>query len=337
MKLAFLIYDTRSGSTLLSRLLNEYSDTLVTVESDFIISILRLRNKINDEMDVGCFFDEISGVGRFGHLEIDKKEFLKMFCSMPKTAYSLVVCILSLYLERVKPKAQVCIVKDGANGYYLKQIISEIPSAQFIHIFRDGRAVLNSRMKTKRPYGKGESMSRDPLTSARLWCDLIKRIDQFALEFPTQILQIQYESLINETDKGISTIRNFLGLNAELPKKRLKEGNYFESIPEKEKNIHKLVSASPAQSRCNAWEKELALSDRKLFEYKAARILEKKGYGDIIYSNKKDLLDPDMISSLFLSYAKRGKSWLSYIVNPKLLKKIIALRLLKIKEDRFKV
>ncbi|MCP4369693.1 MAG: sulfotransferase [Deltaproteobacteria bacterium] len=98
--------------------------------------------------------------------------------------------MLKTYFEHKKPDAEAWIIKGGANGAYINQIASEIPDAKFLHLLRDGRAVLNSRMKTIKPYGKGETMSHDPLTSARYWKSYVNRIDAFNHKFQERLPKI---------------------------------------------------------------------------------------------------------------------------------------------------
>ncbi|MBW1699713.1 MAG: sulfotransferase [Deltaproteobacteria bacterium] len=332
--IVFLLYDSRSGSTLLSRLLDEYEDIGVTVESNFMISILRLHQEFERKSDAASIFQKLRGMDRFENLRIEEEKFLGCLENKEPTINSFVTCLLKTYFERKDPSADAWIVKDGSNGYFINQIIHEIPEAKFIHILRDGRAVLNSRMKTINPYGNKKAMARDPLTAARHWKSLVTHIDNFSKKFPERILEVRYEHLIKSTEEEIGRIRRFLGLQ----KNRSRKANpktYFQKITEKEKKIHELVISAPRRSRCEAWKEELSVDHRKLFEYVAGDILIKKGYKLQQLVTLTDIIkESSLLKLYFQAHVKRGKDWISYLCDPKKLMHIIQWRLIRSHEPK---
>lgn len=332
-KLCFLIYDSRSGSTLLSRLFDEYEDIGVTIESNFMINLLHLKREFKASKEAASIFRKLLKMDRSSQIVIDPEMFLECFEKAEKSINSFVKCLIETYFASEKPRAKAWIVKDGANGYYIHQIASEIPDVKFIHLLRDGRAVLNSQMKTVRPYGKGETMSRDPLSSARYWKSFVNNVDAFGYKFPERLLEIRYEKLITQTEEELLKIRRFL----ELSEKTYKKSNsksYFEKIPEREKRIHVLTTNSPQQSRCDAWKDELPINHRKLFEYIASDTLSRKGYEEVQIILLTDILqDASLFKLYFQSYMKRAKSWMFYTLHLKRIKTIIHRKLLRIKEN----
>ena len=183
---------------------------------------------------------------------------------------------LAAYFIELKPEAKVWIVKDGANGYYVNQIAKEIPSAKYIHIVRDGRAVLNSKLNTDRPYVKGEKMARDPVTAARLWKRLVSNIDSFEKVFPGKCLVVRYEDLLQRESWIIGKIWNFLNVKDTfvVPHSTC----FSERLPDLEKGIHALVGSSLIKSRIDGWKKELPVKYRYIFECIARDELLRNGY-----------------------------------------------------------
>lgn len=323
-QIVFLLYDSRSGSTLLSRLLNDFKDIGVTVESNFMVSLLKLEKYfLVVEPDFELIAQKIINMDRFKNLKINENDIIQDMKQKPITIGAFVENLLNIYFSREKPGADIWIIKDGSNGHFARYIIETLPTAKFIHIIRDGRAVLNSRMKTVNPYGNKKSMSRDPLTTARHWVRLVSTIDTVSTDYPEHFLEVKYEDIIINTDRELQRIREFLGLHP-CRIDTSSQDNYYSKIVKKEQMIHTLVNEEPKIARCNAWKKELPDNYRKLFELIAGNTLKQKGYSLDKDIKLNDIFTEFSLLKLFLiSYKRRLISWLSYIRNPRVAKTIL--------------
>ena len=275
-------------------------------------------------------------IGPVSELAGSKKEFLgssyEAQCRCLFTGF--VTTLLHVYFQKVKPQAVAWVVKDGANGYFMKQITKGLPDARFIHIIRDGRAVLNSRMQSKMPYGKGETMSRDPLTSARLWKSFVKNIDSFKKLQPKRLIEIRYEDLVAHPDTQLVQLRRFLSL-PEMGFKKEEDLGYYDRIASKEKNIHKLVAMPPQVNRADSWVRELPDGYRKVFEYAAGSTLKAKGYVDVGQYGLFDVLkNLATLKILISSTIKRIVGWFCYLLNPELLRKVLKQKIMAHIEKR---
>ncbi len=227
------------------------------------------------------------------------------------------------------------VVKDNTNGRYLNQIHDEIPMARFLHIVRDGRAVLNSMVGTIEPYGNGEVMARDPLTAARNWRNLVSRIGAFSKQHADLVLEVKYEDLVECPQEQLDRIRQFMGLEtAAAPSLAGAEG-YYSRIPDKEKGIHSLLKKEPLKVRSRAWMNELPETSRALFEHIAGDTLVSKGYSDVGRIKWKDLLArPHLMREYMRSVVRRYISWIGYLFNPDLLRKTITVKFLRQRDAR---
>ncbi|HHT9138482.1 MAG TPA: sulfotransferase family protein [Candidatus Wunengus sp. YC60] len=306
-KVFFLIYNSRSGSTLLSKLLDEHEDIGVTVESLFMINLIRLKRWFEKSGDVEKLFHRLEKLDRFYNLQINFNDFIAYFDGRKKIS-SVAEGIIKTYFTREKHQSTVWVVKDGVCGLYINQISAEMPHAKFIHIVRDGRAVLNSMIKSIDPYSK-KPMSSDTINHARMWKDMIVRVDLFKEKHPELVLEIQYENLISNTKEEIKRVRWYLGLEEKINTKNIVSLSYYDKIPQREKSIHSLAKDGTNPSRINAWEEELPIQDRKLFEYFTSNILAKKGYKVESRASLYDMVKQFcLIKSLILSYIRRVKS-----------------------------
>lgn len=325
----FLIYVSRSGSTLLARLLDEYSDTGVTIESRFMMDLLFLKHWFEKKGDIEELFRRLERSGKFSNFNI-KFEDLMTFYDGKKKISSVAEAILESYFAREKAESCVWVVKDSINGYYMKQILNEMPYAKFIHIVRDGRAVLNSWLTTIDPYTK-KPMSFDTLNTARSWKKLLVSVDKFKEEHPESIIEIRYEDLITNTAGEIGKIRMYLGLTCQdTNTKKAGTGNYYDKLPKPEKEIHGMVKGSPELSRLYAWEKDLPIEDRKLFEYIAGDMLIKKGYEVDLKPSLYEIITTPSLRNLFLACSiKRANRRIKYATDFKLLRTVLKTEYLR--------
>lgn len=318
-KIFFLIYVSRSGSTLLSRLLDEYSDTGVTIESRFMTNLLIMKPWFEKKGNIEELFHRLERSGKFSNFNIKFEDFLAFYDGKKKIS-SVAEAILGSYFAKEKPESLAWVVKDSTNGHYMDQILHEMPYAKFIHIVRDGRAVLNSWLTTIDPYTK-KPMSFDTLNTARSWKKLMIAVDTFKGKHPESIFELRYEDLVTNAEEEISKIRDYMGIKSEEKTvKKNRAVNYFDKLPEPEKGIHRFVNSDLEISRLNVWEKKLSVPDRRLFEYIAGAVLIKKGYKvDSKTSLFAIIKDPSMRTLFLACNIKRAKRWLKYASDFKLI------------------
>lgn len=324
--LVFLLYYSRSGSTFLASRLNRFRSVGVTVESNFMRALILNQKAIFNAASAREVYSIIENKGRIPNLGLTVEGFSEHLREGGGyTIEEVTRAILGAYFFDKKPGCRTWVIKDGANGYWIDRISSEIPSARFIHVVRDGRAVLNSTFNTTRPYGEGEKMARDPLTLARLWTKLVRRVDDYAAANPGRCIQIRYEKLISDEEEQIARIGEFLGLGEGT----MMEGeDYHEKIPDKEKAVHKLISSPGVPKRVNAWKRELSRGNLLVFEYRAAGTLEKYGYEVSRTKFSQLIFDKDFVRTVCISVALRVWDWGGLIRNPEKLRYALRTKIL---------
>lgn len=275
-KLCFMTYESRSGSTYLSGELDKYEDIGVMVEADLVRTVLYYEKEIRAAGSIQKIVNILSENSRFNNLRLSESDISRFVAVEEKNEISgLIQGIVSAYFEKNKPTAKICIIKEGANGFRIAKLAKLFPSANFLHIIRDGRAVYNSKKNTEKPYSPGKYMARDPITAAKTWVRMIKTVDEFTSLNPERVKIIYYEKLINDKESQILSIRRYFQLNDDV--KHTKRA-YANVIPEKEKGIHELVGKAAVVDRLYAWKKELDEIDIMLFQHYAKASLLKHGY-----------------------------------------------------------
>jgi hypothetical protein len=314
--IVFLVYESRSGSTRLATQLDRFSDIGVSVESDLMRILLTNRDNL---MRAASAEEQIAilenAKGRFASLGVNR-DLMRIQGSSPRFqgVEAIARAVLSAYFERTAPHAKAWILKDGADGFVINQLGKEFPQAKFLHVLRDGRAVLNSKLSAVRPYGRGERMARDPLTSAKAWCALVRHFDNYSKRHPDRCKVIRYEDMVADEARELGRVREFLGLPTDVL--LTKESTFYDRMPSAERDIHRLVQGAPITKRTTAWRDELSRGDLLVFEWAAGADLEEHGYPRTLKNARAIAADPAFIGTLTRCWLRRVRGWMQLIANP---------------------
>lgn len=289
MKIAFLIYDSRSGSTILSKMLAErYGAVHITPEIGF-----------------EYLFSHPQEAGDLSAAFLMKKEY---FINIGLTGEELAVAlrgvepgagargVLEAILGAQSGKAGgggvgTVIVKNGRHTLFMKEIHDLLgDDARFIFIHRDPRAVINSKLRTIRPRNRYESMAwGGSLLAAYQWLRYSRRV-RVAAGAGMNIVEVGYEDLMRSTRDELDRVAGFLGLP---PRREAPSANGSVSgkggapaagareyeIPEQERSIHSLVmSGWMHQDRIGGWRRELSKRDQLVIEAVLHREMQRRGY-----------------------------------------------------------
>src|SRR5262249_41757435 len=145
------------------------------------------------------------------------------------------------------PRAVV--VKNSAALWVADALFARFPEAVFVHIERDGRAVVNSLVHTESSYYPGHPMGRgDPVHCARLWTDYLDRAAALRRHAPERFLTVRYESFLDGPEAAAERLRGELAtrLGVEL-RPGAGAGNF--AVPARERGLHELVEKPPQGAR----------------------------------------------------------------------------------------
>jgi len=306
-KIAFLVYDSRSGSTFLAkRLTEDVNNVIVTPEIGFdYLFKHRMKNK-------PIWTDLIRKMYKgheFINLNISQQELAKEF--IHHTSLDILQGIKLILKKWLKNNYNLTeysgwiIVKNGSHLKYIDNI-SQIFNKKipFIYILRDPRAVINSKYNTRRPYYPEENMVWSGLLLTVLRWKIYYQKIRKAKEKGVPILKVKYEDLIYKTDDVIGTIKSFLNIK-DLKKDKVTQLKAGYNIPEKEKHIHKLTNKPyGVEERIYSWKKELSPFKVRVIEAICSKEMMNEGYSLMYHDNiiVRSILIvtilPDMIYSL---------------------------------------
>ncbi|MBU1003194.1 MAG: sulfotransferase [Proteobacteria bacterium] len=329
-RLFFLIYDSRSGSTLLSSQLDAHKDIVVTTESNFMRLLLEQQKQLKGATTSEKILTILRCGERIAQLDLpDRLIAARLPSSGPYSISSVAQALSEAYADHIKPEAKNVIIKDGANGYWINQITQHLPEAGFIHILRDGRAVFNSKRFTERPYAPGKIMARDTLTAARHWRSFVNHVHGFTKLHPEKILTVCFEDLLKYPDRTVATVYRSLGLPAD---NNASSTEYSKRIPAKESAIHQKITKEVDATRIDAWRQEVPTSELYVFDYLCRRTLERHGYEPISRgASAVTLLNTKHLAVILQSLWRRLASWMRLAFSPTLTWQIVKWKFLRLK------
>lgn len=269
----FIVGVGRSGTTLLSAILNRHSQIHVTPETRFFCFVYEYQGGIEafvrdwpaslltiaKKMDPTASWDPIETA------KTVTKETGEEFPGLAKLFYTFCKKIANF------ENKNTFIEKTPDHLEYLPQIRALFPESKIIHLIRDGRAVAESR--SRMDFVKKEH--RNFIDGLLYWKRNIYTAKEF-LKNDTNYLEIKYESLVSNPHETIAKILHFLGKNSEdnilLPDGS--EHGLIENGTQHKANILNPIDPSLA----TAWKKRVSSSDMQWADILIGEELEKLNY-----------------------------------------------------------
>jgi len=156
---------------------------------------------------------------------------------------------------------------------YIPLIHRIFPSAQFIHMIRDGRDVA---LSTLDKWGESE-VHVDIYYAARIWVRRIHQARWAARALASdQYLEVRYEDLVQSPEMELRTICRFL--EEPFDPKMAKYHHQARRLVAPG-DFHAPVRHPPDPSRAGRWRREMSKNDRRIYEHVAGPLLEALGYG----------------------------------------------------------
>ena len=271
--ISFLIYDSRSGSTIVAALLNQFDGICVTPESAFVNRIIAYNGNLNVK-DLNNFLDYLYYELRFAEFNIPKKYLAEKILESKKkiSKKTIIEIILKEFFKYTQYETNHYIIKFPP-GNYLGIVKDMFPNVRFLHLIRDGRAVFNSKSKTK------TIRRRKPMNN-----NLIKAAFQWKRQFKTYpqdntIIKVRYEDILSNPDISLRLLLDFIGISdvSSIEKVKAKE-DYFNKISDRQKVLHNNVNRPIDVTKINKWKEELSEEQIYLYELLVSKQLKENGY-----------------------------------------------------------
>lgn len=271
VRLIFLVYVPRSGSTLLSRLLSEaLGDCVVIPELRIPRELFRAERSRGGPLPA----DELRRIVDSDHqapsLGLDEAAWSRC---IDAGAGRGAECFLKEIARAVAADREIegAIFKCGSLRHFWTDVERSCPDAEAIHIYRDPRGVVSSTIRAERPYHQGRRMGRgNPRFIARKWADCMEWAARIGSRNP-RFHEVSFEDLCHREQETMAELTSSLQL-------RLDRAGPTLRVDPRESTIHRKVHQNPDDARTDAWIEELRPSTGRIVEWIAGGALEARGY-----------------------------------------------------------
>jgi len=193
----FIVGCPRSGTTLLSVMLDRHNELAITPETAFYDDI---APQLANRQDLGTVLAEWR---RLPELGVSINAVVKR-CTSSREPRRVLNVVLGLYAEaRSKP---YCGEKTPQHLFHVPRIIEDFPEAKILCLIRDGRDVALSL--SSMPWWEPEGLR----FAADYWLQSIAFSERFLRIYQDQFMIIRYESLVTEPEAIMLQVMRFLGL-----------------------------------------------------------------------------------------------------------------------------
>lgn len=230
----FIVGNSRSGTTMMSRILGQHSAIFTFNELHFVESIVspeqinsdyRPLNKESESIVSSLLRSQREGTfssadkGQY----IDEANSIINCCTRDPSSMDIFKCFC-LY-ETSQNNKKIACEQTPKNIYYVNEILKTLPNSKFINMYRDPRDVLLSqKQRWKRRFLGAKQVpffsetlrswfNYHPITMSKLWNSAIN--ESLAFNDVDNFLNVKFETLLNNPEGQIKKICEFLTIDYE--------------------------------------------------------------------------------------------------------------------------
>lgn len=275
-KSVFIGGASRSGTTMLGAMLGSHSMMFATPESQFKFDVAPLFDSPAITSSEIISYLKNHPRFRIWNFEVDEQ-------SLDTSGHSVLIRSVVDQYAGWKNKSAACFWIDHTpvNLRHSDFLNLHYPGCLYIHIIRDGRAVMASQFSLD--WG-----SNDPIFASLKWMESIALGLACEAAFPARTLSVRYEQLVKHPEQECAKICKFLGMPFE-PSMIMGAGY---EVPRYTQSQHMLLGSYPDASRIDDWKNTLTTKDIQLFEALTYDLLPLLGYQKVfpgIHSKPKEL------------------------------------------------
>jgi len=265
----------RSGTTLLGAMLGSHPERITTPETQFKLDIIKLLrdNEIDDTATFWKYFDFIEQHFRFQIWGVAAlKEDLRVRMNQNKliSYRGLIHWFVEKYGEQKlnKTAANTWVDHSPFNIQNAELILPYYEDATFIHIIRDGRAVLNS-------YFNLDWAANTASHGAKIWqAEIIKNLRGEKFIPKDKLYHVRFEDLVSKPKATLQRLCDKVGI--EYIDEMIAAKDFI--APTYTVKQHAAIGGELKSQKNETWKQSLSKREIEIFEYGAGDTLEKLGY-----------------------------------------------------------
>lgn len=243
-QIVVLIHLSRSGSTLLSRLLDELEEVGVTIEGAVPDGMTIPWIEIENTASLDRALDALFVQSKFRHWGVPREALRRRLVQsgFPIPVRVWLAGILDTYFED-RPNLKAQVYKRGAYVEHLEKLHQLLPDAKVIAIVRDPRGAYYSQMR--------RGNTRGPAWFAKAYNRFMQAVRRVSAEPWVHV--VRYEDLAAQPEAEIARVAAFVG--ADPTRKRASD--YVEQIPPSQTHLHDRLSGPVDAAIAEEWRTQL--------------------------------------------------------------------------------
>jgi hypothetical protein len=272
LNLFFIVGCGRSGTTLLQYILMSHPDVAIPPETNFAAKYPAHTPGLRDLTRQANFhraLDIVIDDQQRKSVAFDSARFRELASAAPRTWDGLFLAELTAHADHEgRPRVGE---KSPAHTPLVGRLSESFPHAKFIHLIRDPRAAMLSRIRVKFTAGALGAEIPRWREAADLHRDHAQRLG------PSRYLLLRYEDLVTNLEANVKTICDFLGLDMrpEILNPHDHEVKGFNPLSKEwMENARKPVFTSSV----NKWRTELTPTQIALIEHALRDEMARMGY-----------------------------------------------------------
>lgn len=275
----FVVFGSpRSGTTLLSTILDANDYLTVPDETDFIIPSAFIINRVSDErLGKQMLRELITSSNRFGESLGEYLTREEVNLCIDRAHYSIHSIVSGIYEEMAKKTGAKLAGDKSPNDLLNLRILVETgffdSDIKVVHIVRDIRDVVLSLRKVHWNVDWNGSIET---FFPRMWSDSNLYLYELLSSRHDQYLFLRYEDLITSTASTVQRIACFLGVP--FQDKMLDES--CRGLKQRTLHHHSNLSKPIQSDKVQEWKANMDTSTRRLCETQAMEALQRFGYYD---------------------------------------------------------
>lgn len=287
MKPVFLIGNPRSGTTMLRLMLTSHEDIGIPPESEFIARLFSRYGHVKNfsQSDLTAFRNDLSGdpINLAEQWEVSLADLIPDSETLIGQPYAMVCASIYRAYQQAKGLAPTQLWGDKNNAYsqYVDLLAGLYPDARFVHLLRDGRAVLNSYRKVSADDDNKYApvLPKDAREVALRWSDTTSRIERHLERFARQRwISLRYEDLLKEPEAQSRRLCEFLDLPYDAGMLEFHLRNSEQALEPKKYGWKANTFHPLDKKKSTSWLTELPPEALEQFESIASPALRKHGY-----------------------------------------------------------
>lgn len=285
LQLAFLVFRSRSGSTLFGDRLGRHPEIIVAPETNALPRlVLYFKNKIIDENKINYseIIDFLYAEKKLEEWEVPKQLLLKTFEKhKPNSCWKVFYCLCGLYRDIIKKNAKIFVVKkDGWYSDNAKLLLKIYNNSKILWMIRDPRATYNSASKAI--YSRtGQPIDKNVFHNSYFWKKYINKMISMRKESSEKMIEIYYEKFLFSPEETLSLCWKFLetrNLNKDEMSKIMKKHSSSQLIKQSTQHLHKDVTNEIFTDYINKWKDQLPIWKIYLINLICRKQMRETGY-----------------------------------------------------------